>query len=126
MRKTVLLLGRTGVVVDDVQRQLDVTEVELIGGTGIDDVRAAFGRTSVDHVVMGAGIDLDTRLEIVREIFESSEKTTVHLKDSVSGREGFLPFVGALLRGLRDYDAERQPQRADRPAATTERGQARR
>ena len=126
MRKTVLLLGRTGVVVDEVHRQLDVAEVELIGGIGIDDVRAAFARTNVDHVVMGAGMDLETRLQLVREIFESSEKTTVHLKDRVSGPEGFLPFVGAVLRGLREYDAERQQQRADRPATTTGRGQARR
>ena len=126
MRKTVLLLGRTGVVVDEVHRQLDVAEVELIGGIGIDDVRAAFARTNVDHVVMGAGMDLETRLQLVREIFESSEKTTVHLKDRVSGPEGFLPFIRAVLRGLRGYDAERQPERATRRAATTGRGHERR
>jgi hypothetical protein len=104
MPTTVLLLGRTGVVVEDVQRQLSLTDVELLGGVGIADVRTAFARAQVDHVVIGAGIDLETRLQIVREIFQLSGKTTVHLKDHSSGPEGFLPFVGAVLGGLRGYD----------------------
>jgi len=49
---------------------------------------------------MGAGIDLETRLQIVREIFQLSETTTVHMKDRLSGPDGFLPFVRAVLRGL--------------------------
>jgi len=104
MDKTVLLLGRTGIVVDTVQRQLALPDLRLIGGTGIDDVRKAFAQGKVDHVLMGAGIDLETRLQIVREIFELSETTTVHMKDRVSGPGGFLPFVRAVLRGLRDYE----------------------
>jgi hypothetical protein len=104
MRKTVLLLGRTGVVVDDVQRQPDLADIQLLGGAGLDDVRTAFAGANVDHVIMGAGIDLETRLQIVREIFQLSDKTTVHLKDRVSGPEGFLPFVRAVLRGVRDYE----------------------
>jgi len=100
MEKTVLLLGRTGVVVDNVKRQLGLPDLRLIGGTGIDDVRRAFAGGNVDHVIMGAGIDLETRLQIVREVFMLSETTTVHMKDRLSGPEGFLPFVRAVLRGL--------------------------
>jgi hypothetical protein len=32
-----------------------------------------------------------------------SDRTTVHLKDRLTGRDGFLPFVDAVLRGLGDY-----------------------
>ena len=102
MEKTVLILGRTGVVVDYVERQ-GLPDLQLIGGTGIDDVRKAFALGTVDHVIMGAGIDLETRLQIVREIFQLSETTTIHLKDRLSGPQGFLPFVRALLRGLQDF-----------------------
>ncbi len=102
MTMTVLLLGRTGVVVDDTRRQLDLgSDVRLLAGTGVDDVRAAFAEADVDHVIVGAGIDLETRLGIVREIFRLSGTTTVHLKDRASGPEGFLPFARAVLRGLR-------------------------
>jgi hypothetical protein len=101
--KTVLLLGLTGVVVEDVREQLQMPDVQLLGGTSIDDVRSAFRRVAVDHVVMGAGIDLEARLDIVREIFQASDATTVHLKDRVSGKLGFLPFVRSVLRGLDDY-----------------------
>jgi hypothetical protein len=51
---------------------------------------------------MGAGIDLDARPGIVREIFGSSDATTVHMKDHLSGPQGFLRSV---LRGLADFDA---------------------
>ncbi|MDM7854550.1 hypothetical protein [Cellulomonas alba] len=107
-RATVLLLGRTEIVVEDAERHLDMSDVRLLGGTGLTDVRRAFStEPRVDHVIMGAGLDLQTRLEIVREVFERSDVTTVHLKDRATGPEGFLPFVRAVLRGLRDFPEER-------------------
>jgi hypothetical protein len=45
----------------------------------------------MDKVIMGAGMDLETRLQIVNHIFEASDSTTVHLK---------LPFVTSILRGF--------------------------
>lgn len=100
MTRTVLLLGLNGVIVDEVVRNLDLPEVDVHGGTGIDDLRSTLARGPVDHVIMGAGIDLDARLAIVREVFQLSDTTTVHLKDRASGPEGFLPFVRSVLRGL--------------------------
>jgi len=58
MTTTVLLLGRTGIVIDDAERQLNLPDVHLIGGTRLEDVRDALARGTVDHVIMGAGIDL--------------------------------------------------------------------
>ena len=104
MTKNILLLGRTGVVIEDVQHQLESADIQLFGGTDIEDVRAALASADIDHVIMGAGIDLETRLQIVREIFQGSERTTVHMKDYASGPQGFLPFVRAVLRGLTDYE----------------------
>jgi hypothetical protein len=52
-----------------------------------------------DHVIVGGGLDLDTRLRIVRSVFESSSSTTVHM-NSPSGPDSYLPFVRAMLRGL--------------------------
>lgn len=101
MGMTVLLLGRKGIVLDDVRRELSVQDVTLLGGTSLDDVRTAFAERSVDVVIMGAGIDLETRLEIVRRIFAVSNSTTVHMKDFDSGPSGMLPFVDGILRGLR-------------------------
>ena len=44
-------------------------DLHLFTGTGIDDVRSAFAQARIDHVIMGAGLDLEIRLAIVREIF---------------------------------------------------------
>ena len=101
MGKTVLLLGRKGIVLDDVRRELSSQDVTLLGGTSLDDVRTAFAGRSVDVVIMGAGIDLETRLEVVRHIFTVSNSTTVHMKDFDSGPSGMLPFVDGILRGWR-------------------------
>ena len=102
--KNVLLLGLTGVVVEDAQRQLSMADVQLLVGTGMDDLRVTFAQVDIDHVIMGAGLELETRLDIVREIFRSSDRTTVHMKDHASGKEAFLPFVRSVLRGLGDYE----------------------
>ena len=98
----VLLLGLRAAVIDDVKRQLDTPGIRLLGGTGIDDVRSAFAATRIDHVIMGAGLDLETRLLIIREIFATSDTTTVHMKDRASGPDGFLPFIRSVLHSLGD------------------------
>lgn len=101
MATTVLLLGRTEIVLDDVRAGLQVdADVELRAGTTLDDVRVAFDEGPVDVVCVGAGLDLATRLDIVRHIFTFSESTTVHMKDRKSGPAGMLPFVNAVLGGL--------------------------
>jgi hypothetical protein len=104
MARNVLLLGRLGVVVEDAQQQLRMPDVQLFVATGLDEVRSAFAQADIDHVIMGAGLDLEVRLQIVREVFRTSDKTTVHMKDFASGPEGFLPFVRSVLVGLADYD----------------------
>ena len=104
MTKRVLLLGRRGVVVEDVQQQLRMPDVQLFAATGLDGVRSAFAQADIDHVIMGAGLDLEVRLEIVREIFLASDTTTVHMKDFASWPDGFLPFVLSVLTGLADYE----------------------
>jgi len=96
----VLLLGRTGIVLDEVRPHIDANDVNLYTGTNLDDVRRIFETQPIDIVIMGAGIDLGARLEIVEHIFTVSNSTTVHMKDWDSGPAGMLPFVNAILNGL--------------------------
>ena len=108
MTTRVVLLGLKGVVVEDAKARLQRPDVEVHAGLGIDDLRATFARTKIDHVVMGAGIDLEDRLAIVREVFRLSDATTVHMKDVASGPHGLLPFLQAVVSGF-------EPQAAGRP-----------
>jgi hypothetical protein len=71
-----------------------------MAGTSLVDVEEAFARHAVDHVIMGAGIDLEARLQIIKHIFSVSTHTTVHMKDRDSGPQGMLPFVNGVLTGL--------------------------
>ncbi|MFI9504223.1 hypothetical protein [Nocardia sp. NPDC052566] len=98
---TIMVLGRTATVIDDTRTRLDLPGVRVLSGTGIDDLRSALAQEKIDHVIMGAGLALDIRLAIVREVFETSTATTVHMKDSSSGPEGLAPFVNAVVTGLR-------------------------
>lgn len=100
MANNVLLLGRTGIVLDDVEAGLDTRDVSLFAGTSLDDVVTAMSDQPIHHVIMGAGIDLDARLAIVRHIFDTSNSTTVHMKDRDSGPAGMRPFVTGILTGL--------------------------
>lgn len=95
----ILLVGRTQSVIDDVIKQLDSGEVEFSTATSFDGVQSVLAEAQFDHVIIGGGLDLDARLQIVRRVFESSSSTTVHM-NSPSGPESFLPFVRSVLRGL--------------------------
>ncbi len=69
------------------------------------------------------GLDLETRLAVVREIYESSDHATVHVKDHISGPETFVPFVRAVLVGLKDYappPSPRVPVQARQPWLSTD------
>ncbi|MFJ9743723.1 hypothetical protein [Streptomyces sp. NPDC101166] len=105
MTTTVLLLGLKSAVVDEVRERVGLPEVDIHAGTGPADLRDMLARTPIDHVIMGAGLDLEDRLSIVRAVFESSDRTTVHMKDFASGPQGFAPFVRAVLTGLHSTPA---------------------
>lgn len=100
---TVLLVARLAASNEDVERNVDFHDFEVVGATNLDEVKAAFSKGPIDHVIMGAGIDLDARLAIVGEVFRSSDSTTVHMKDRAGGRQSYLPFVRSVIVGLREY-----------------------
>ena len=96
----VLLVGRVEKAVDDVVQQLQTRDIEVFGSTSVTAVQATLARTQIDHVIMGAGIALEDRLDIAREIFRVSNTTTIHMKDPSSGPQGFLLFARNVLQGL--------------------------
>jgi len=118
MAKRVMIVGLRPDLVREFREQLDHPDVELVTGSGLDDVRAAFAAGDIAHVFLGGGLDLDSRLALVSEVFRSSDLATVHMKDHRSGPEGFVPFVRAVLTGLRAYEPALSPHavlHADRP-----------
>ncbi len=50
------------------------------------------------------GLALADRLAAVTAVFSASDRATVHMKEHMSGPEGFVPFVRAVLRGLDHYE----------------------
>lgn len=94
-----VLVGATQSVIDDVIARLDIPDLELSGGTGVEAVRSAFRAGAIDHVIIGGGLDLNVRLDVVREVFQSSQSTTVHM-NSPSGPASFLPFARAVATGF--------------------------
>jgi hypothetical protein len=118
--KRVLLLGVVAAIVEDVQQQLQMPEIEFIGGTSVDDVRSAFAQADINHVIIGGGLDLEVRLKMIQQVFLASDLASVHMKDQMSGPEGFLPFARSLLIGLNDYEPHESGRailRGQRPRA---------
>jgi hypothetical protein len=119
MATRVLILGLRPALVENFRRELVLPDVELLTGTDLDGLRAAFVDEDVDHVIVGGGLDVATRADAVREVFRLSDTATVHMKDQLSGPEGFVPFARAVLRGLADYEPKPSPNavlRAQRPS----------
>jgi hypothetical protein len=96
----VILLGRKPEVMMQLVVGLKKTAVKFATGTSIDDLRIAFSDEIPSAVIMGAGLPLDMRLDVIRFVFEHSETTTVHMKDWSSGSKGMLPFVTGVVQGL--------------------------
>jgi hypothetical protein len=88
MAKTVLLLGVRADLLGTVKQELHTPGIEFLGGTGVADVGPAFRQADIDRVIIGGGLDLEARAAMVREVFQSSDRATVHMKDQMSGPEG--------------------------------------
>jgi DNA-binding response OmpR family regulator len=103
MTQNILLIARRQDVIDEILRELHVPGFQLQGGTNIKDVRSAFDNGTIDHVILGGGIELEDRLDIVREIFHLSNATKVHM-NSRSGPQSYLPFIESVLYGLKESE----------------------
>jgi hypothetical protein len=120
MAKMVLLLGVRADLLEAVTRELQAPGVEFLGGTGVSDAESAFRQADIDHVIIGGGLDLEARAAMARAVFQSSDRATVHMKDQMSGPEGFLPFGRAVLAGLGGHEPGESPNailRAERPGS---------
>lgn len=96
----VILMGRKPEIMLQLVAGLKQTVVKFATATSIEELEIAFGEELPSAVIMGAGLPLETRLEITKFIFEHSETTTVHMKDWASGSGGMLPFVTTIIEGL--------------------------
>jgi len=99
--KKVLLVGRQLTNIPPADK-IPVKNIKLFAASSLAEVNQVFANNKnvIDIVIMGAGIELESRLEIVRYIFNTSNTTTVHMKDWATGPEGFLPFINLVLNGL--------------------------
>src|SRR5258705_13372773 len=103
MTTRVFIAGLLPHLMDDFSSRLAVPEIDLISGTGVEELSAAFADADIDHVIIGGGLRLPARLDMVRTVFESSDRAPVPMKGHRSGPEAFVPFVRAGLQGLADY-----------------------
>ena len=99
--KKILLVGKqlTNIPPAD---ELVIKNAKYFAAADLSHVQQAFAKNNnaIDVVIMGAGIEHEKRLRVVRYIFNVSNTTTVHMKDRATGPEGFVPFINAVLKGL--------------------------
>lgn len=93
----VLLVGRKLSIVEDTRAKAKERGATIFAATSSDEVEKILAEHDPHAIIMGAGLDLDQRLAIVRAAFERSNKVEVHLKNAASGPDGFIPFVEELL-----------------------------
>jgi hypothetical protein len=99
--KKILLVGKMLTNIPPPE-ELAIKDAEYFAAADLQGVQDVFekSKNAIHTVIMGAGIELEKRLEIVRYVFNTSKVTSVHMKDWQSGPEGFVPFINCLMTGL--------------------------
>ena len=99
--KKILLVGKQ-LTSAPPMNQLTIKDVQYFAAPDLKTVEQVFEKNNnaIDTVIMGAGIELEKRLEVVRYVFNTSNTTSVHMKDWETGPEGFVPFINRVLSGL--------------------------
>src|SRR6201989_3016655 len=99
--KKILLVGKQLTSVPPLGQQ-NIKDVQYFAAPDLKTVQHIFkeNNNAIDIVIMGAGIELEKRLEVVKYVFNASNTTTVHMKDWETGPEGFVPFINRVLASL--------------------------
>ena len=97
--KKILLVGKQ---LTEVPSGLSMKDVQYFAAPDLKTAQKVFeeNNNAIDIVIMGAGIELGKRLEVARYVFNTSNTTTVHMKDWETGPQGFVPFINSVLSGL--------------------------
>ena len=68
IKKNILLLGRLSINIPNTESGITQKNINLFSGTNYEDVKRVFADNNnmIDMVIMGAGIDIDARLNIIR------------------------------------------------------------
>ena len=98
--KNILLIGKLLVNIPSPEK-LVKKDAHYFVASDMATVQEIFkNNKEIDIVIMGAGIELEKRLDIVRYIFTTSDIVTIHMKDYATGPEGFVPFINTVLAGM--------------------------
>lgn len=100
-----ILLGLKKSVVDDtisaVESSYTAPDFEYVGCLSIEEMKTALIEQEIDHVFIGAGLDISIRLEAAKTVLENSLITQVHLKNYSAGPQGYTHFIKTILAGIK-------------------------
>jgi hypothetical protein len=99
--KKILLVGKRLIQVPPAN-ELAIKDVAYFAAADLLKVQEVFEKNNnaIDIVILGGGIELEKKLEVVRYIFNASDAVSVHMKDRATGPEGFVSFINNVLKGL--------------------------
>ncbi|EBA15051.1 hypothetical protein RSK20926_04187 [Roseobacter sp. SK209-2-6] len=99
MYPVVLLIGKLPDVLGNVARRLDHLPIEWLGAHDqAETVRQLECEPRISCVIMGAGLDDQTRGDLIELIATLRPDLCIHLKDRASGPAGMLPFVERVVK----------------------------
>ena len=99
MKPVVLLIGKLPHVIGNVAEQLDHLPIQWLGAHDQPEVvRQLETEPRIVCVIMGAGLDDQTRGDLIGIIAALRPDVCIHLKDRSSGPEGLVPFVERVVQ----------------------------
>jgi DNA-binding response OmpR family regulator len=98
--KNILLLGRLASIVDKLTDELNDSNITLYGATNIGEAMLQLDSLPIDVVIMGGGLDDDTRAELCKLIWSKRDDLCLHIKDKASGPDSMSDFIIKVAKGF--------------------------
>ncbi len=99
VKKNVLLVGKLLKNIPDTSK-IEAKNINLFSASTLAEIEQVFSKNKIDIAIIGAGIEPEERIKMIRFIWTANHSTTIHLKDKESGPESFLPFINHVLNGF--------------------------
>lgn len=100
-----ILLGLKRSVLDDtisiLEQSYPSPDFEYVTCQSVEEMKTALTEQEIDHVFIGAGLDISIRMEATKTVLDNSLVTQVHLKNFSAGPTGYTPFIKQILAGIK-------------------------
>lgn len=98
--KNILLLGRRPNIVKSLADEMASLALTVYVATNCEEAIAQLTNNPIDVIIMGGGLDDQTRADLCMAIWSKREDLCIHIKDRASGHGTMAGFIKSVVTGF--------------------------